>query len=410
MTKDRNRGISSIDYNALNLPKAIHYGDYSSISNTYTAEGEKLFRLTLINNNGWPTPIGNLTPPNMTSYVTHYCGNMVYSSQSNQSESELMLIDGGYVTFDGTTPKYHFYIQDHLGNNRAVVSQTGVVEQQAQYYPSGAVMTSISEGISQQPYLYSGKELDRMHGLDWYDYGARHYDAALLRWHSMDPMCEKYYHISPYAFCMNNFVNAFDPDGTHPIYDEEGNLIGTDDEGLQGEAIVMAKENFHSGISAQEAIDNNIGISGLKDLDAFKKYAISIETLPNRPDWDGMLTLEEANEWYRNGDGEPLYVDAKQIDLSNFVSLGDQYIGEKYGFNLLTSGNSKDGLVYGNLIFERISNDGVIILPDTYDFDMHSWTPSNFVRNVETLIGMKVAGSGVPFKINFYGHQILRKK
>jgi len=64
-----------------------------------------------------------------------------------------------------------------------------------------------------QPYMYNGKELDRMHALDWYDFGARHYDAALLRWHSMDPLCEKYYHISPYAFCANNFVNAFDLDG-----------------------------------------------------------------------------------------------------------------------------------------------------------------------------------------------------
>ncbi len=213
MTKDLNRGISSIDYNVLNQPQSIHYNDYSSISNTYNAEGEKLFRLTLINNNGWPAPIGNLTPPNITSYVTQYCGNMVYNSQGNQSTNEYLLIDGGYVTFEGTTPKYHFYVQDHLGNNRAVVSQTGAVEQQAQYYPSGAIMTDISSGLSQQPYLYSGKELDRMHELDWYDYGARHYDAALLRWHTVDPLCEKYYHISPYAFCANNFANMFDLDG-----------------------------------------------------------------------------------------------------------------------------------------------------------------------------------------------------
>mgnify|MGYP002623377316 CR=1 FL=1 len=218
MTQDKNRGISGIDYNALNLPQAVHFGDYSSISNTYSAEGEKLRRITLINNNGWPTPIGNLTPPNITSYVTQYCGNMVYNSQGNQSTNEYLLIDGGYVTFEGTTPKYHFYVQDHLGNNRAVVSQTGAVEQQAQYYPSGAIMTDISEGLSQQPYLYSGKELDRMHGLDWYDYGARHYDAALLRWHTVEPLCEKYYHISPYAFCANNFANAVDKDGreVHP--------------------------------------------------------------------------------------------------------------------------------------------------------------------------------------------------
>ncbi|MDC2276332.1 hypothetical protein PO118_03040, partial [Bacteroides thetaiotaomicron] len=40
---------------------------------------------------------------------------------------------------------------------------------------------------------YNGKELDRKNGLDWYDYGARMYDAALGRWHAVDPMSEKYY-------------------------------------------------------------------------------------------------------------------------------------------------------------------------------------------------------------------------
>ena len=29
--------------------------------------------------------------------------------------------------------------------------------------------------MATQPYKYIGKELDRTHGLDWYDHGARHY-------------------------------------------------------------------------------------------------------------------------------------------------------------------------------------------------------------------------------------------
>jgi len=64
-----------------------------------------------------------------------------------------------------------------------------------------------------QPYLYTGKELDRRYGLDWHDYGARHYDAARIQWTTMDPLSEKYYHLSPYAYCGNNFVNAVDPNG-----------------------------------------------------------------------------------------------------------------------------------------------------------------------------------------------------
>ena len=45
-------------------------------------------------------------------------------------------------------------------------------------------------------YKYNGKEFDRMHGLDTYDYGARQYDGARILWNRMDPLCEKYYNIN----------------------------------------------------------------------------------------------------------------------------------------------------------------------------------------------------------------------
>ena len=52
-----------------------------------------------------------------------------------------------------------------------------------------------------------------MHGLDWYDYHARQYDAALGQFTTMDPLCEKYYHINPYMYCAGNPVMYVDPDG-----------------------------------------------------------------------------------------------------------------------------------------------------------------------------------------------------
>ena len=64
-----------------------------------------------------------------------------------------------------------------------------------------------------QPYKYNGKELDRMHGLNTYDYGARQYAPTLCRWDRMDRRCEKYYNVSPYSYCANNPVNATDPNG-----------------------------------------------------------------------------------------------------------------------------------------------------------------------------------------------------
>ena len=52
-----------------------------------------------------------------------------------------------------------------------------------------------------------------MHGLDWYDYGARYYEPVLSRFTTMDPLAEKYYSISPYAYCAGNPVMYTDPTG-----------------------------------------------------------------------------------------------------------------------------------------------------------------------------------------------------
>ena len=64
------------------------------------------------------------------------------------------------------------------------------------------------------------------HGLNTYDYGARQYDPILGRWDRMDPLCEKYYSISPYAYCLGNpvkFVDIFGMDnGNHELsYQQE---------------------------------------------------------------------------------------------------------------------------------------------------------------------------------------------
>jgi len=52
-----------------------------------------------------------------------------------------------------------------------------------------------------------------MHGLNTYDYGVRQYNSLFGRWDRMDPLCEKYYSVSPYAYCANNPVLCVDEKG-----------------------------------------------------------------------------------------------------------------------------------------------------------------------------------------------------
>jgi len=70
-----------------------------------------------------------------------------------------------------------------------------------------------STNQEKQPYKYNGKEFDHQLELNWYDYGARFYDPLIGRFTTPDPLSEKYYSVSPYAYCANNPVNAVDPDG-----------------------------------------------------------------------------------------------------------------------------------------------------------------------------------------------------
>ena len=104
------------------------------------------------------------------------------------------------------------YSYDCMGNITSL-SRNGLLDDGSyDYYPYGGLMAN-STNHNQQRYKYNGKELDRMHGLDWYDYGARWMDAAIGRWHVMDPLCEKYYDHSTYVYAGNNPINLIDPDG-----------------------------------------------------------------------------------------------------------------------------------------------------------------------------------------------------
>ena len=188
-----NKKITDIQYNYLNLPCRVEFENGNSISYLYDANGTKLRTTHVIGN--------NIT-------VTDYCGNVIYENGA----PKLLLTETGYISLNDN--KYHYFIQDHQGNNRVVADEDGNVGEVNDYYPFGGLMASSSSSV--QPYKYNGKELDTKGELNLYDYGARHYDPVLGRFMTVDLMAEKYYSWSPYAYCLNNPMKYIDPDGRDP--------------------------------------------------------------------------------------------------------------------------------------------------------------------------------------------------
>ena len=133
--------------------------------------------------------------------------------------------EGGYCSFDNNlNPTCHYYEKDHLGSIRMVVNENGTIEQVNHYYPFGGVYGDLAYNSELQKNKYIGKEFDHTSGLDWYDHGARMYDAAKGSWDRMDKLAEKYKATTPYAYSINNPSKFADIDGLDIVYMLQGGI------------------------------------------------------------------------------------------------------------------------------------------------------------------------------------------
>ena len=246
MTKDLNKGITGIEYNCLNLPQRIHFNSpiqNKTITYGYNADGTKtsatyttFLQIIPWSKNVLADGIGRTRIPLdsvsvgdrpvlhpdfvLASNRTDYCGNIIYECDTLKR----VLIDGGYITFAGTkggvlsSPLYHYYVKDHLGNNRVVVNGDGKVEETNSYYPYGGLMADNTNINSVQPYKYIGKEFDGMYGWNMLDHGARWYDAASIVWRNMDELAESNFACSPYVQSHDNPIARYDEHGKTDYY------------------------------------------------------------------------------------------------------------------------------------------------------------------------------------------------
>ncbi|HJZ41739.1 MAG TPA: DUF6443 domain-containing protein, partial [Bacteroidales bacterium] len=205
MTTDGSRNTTLAYHNTLNIPSSVDFGNNNRIFYHYSAGGAKLLKHV------------DEAAPGTDSY-THYIGNIIYEN----GRLSYIITEEGRMVNTGTNAApvfvHEYNLKDHLGNNRVTFLGKNIgggaieVMQTMDYYPFGLSMTppnaNPSSDYSENKYLYNGKEIqdDKLNGtfFGMLDYGARFYDPQIGRWHSVDPLAEKYRRWSPYNYCMDN--------------------------------------------------------------------------------------------------------------------------------------------------------------------------------------------------------------
>lgn len=210
--------------------------------------------------------------------------------------------------------------------------------QTTDYYPFGMPYAN-GEFPERQPYKFGGKELDEVYGLNWYDFEARQLSMTIPRFTTMDPRAEKYYSVSPYAYCMNNPVNYIDPDGrTVYFYRDNGNgefeqvefsqLDATTQEWLYGWMQSGSGQDFLSNfVDGEQSFTwdgNTVTIQGNgNNYDA--QYSFGNATTDYRS--DGVYTIHGETEWKLYNDKPLMYIhtDISQTTADQITTFGHEH-------------------------------------------------------------------------------------
>ncbi len=230
---NKDKEITHVDYNHLNLPTKVTFSGNRKIEYFYDASGVKLKK-----------KVTNGSTVNTTEYMDGFQYTNSVLDFFPHTEGYIKAIPsslGGPGSPISFSFKYVFNFLDHLGNIRLKYAQDpsnnneiSILEED-HYYPYGLKHSGYSSGHlvftkDSEPgtviltpvnpflgdsykYKFGGKEYDDTFDINTYDFGARNYDPALGRWMNIDPMAEKMRRHSPYNYAFDNPLYWIDPDG-----------------------------------------------------------------------------------------------------------------------------------------------------------------------------------------------------
>lgn len=314
LCKNLDKEIVSSRYNCLNLPDTIQFRNGNQIINSYLADGRKVRTAYKTYMTNIVVPLDSvyhgrdLTTQSVDEWNENYMYRNTGVSYNTSPQMFMVQTPEGYIGADhvGIDSRrnyaYYYYTHDHLGNVRIARNSQGYYEDQSlEYYPSGVLFSrSVSPG--RQPYMFGGKELISMHGLNEYDFTARMQDPIIPRFTTVDPLCEKYPWMSTYSYCLGNPIRFWDPDGKAPQDPPTG--VGlhnwSRDKQIRVANIVQSmnaagnrifKGTSISASASAWSVEGNIGVGSVKG-----KLSLGVVNVSAKTDGMGVSTTASLGE------------------------------------------------------------------------------------------------------------------
>lgn len=249
--------LDDIAYEHRNLPTQFALASGDTVIANYNADGQRI--LKELKGGAWQF------------YVMDGQQTLAVIDENGFSHFNLV----GNSTFGRWEPggARRYYITDHLGSTRAVVDNSGNVLETFDYYPFGLLMPKRNTAGANTLEKFTGKERDTEANLNLDYFGARYYDAALGRWHGVDPKASKRPGISPYNYVQNNPLVRIDPDGQLDkfLISEGKHKIGHAEQKGQDQFYYQDKEGNRRKLDLSNSNDLAIIENKLGSNDSFKK-------------------------------------------------------------------------------------------------------------------------------------------
>jgi len=220
-------------------------------------------------------------------------------------------------------------------------------------------------------YLYNGKELQDDFDLNWYDYGARFYDAQIARFHTLDPLAEKYSFQSPFVYAVNNPIRFSDFNGEGPI-----DRVKKANSFVELNGFILYRQEFEYakrfGRNIRTYNRTGTGNSSMLNLDcselvarvlASDQITSGIKTLStyeldkffsNDPEYN--YFSNKSNKWIK--DQVPQVGDffLWRIDGKGHTGVIESYDSESGDVTILHAKGTKDGIVRVTIPISKLSN------------------------------------------------------